>query len=627
MEIKPLRREGRDPFNLLSIPPNTALLRAAHATLLRTSLKSDALGRLVSRDPVLMLELCKTISSTAYARGDTLNIMPPGQMITILGVAAINELLQSLDKRRFPESPEVVECVEEARAKCLKVSGLARLIGNAADPLLAEQCEVLGLFARFGDMIAAIYLGETFVAAKQEESGRAKLAYRLAREHAFDLEKAGIRYLSTRGLPEKVVACIDRDSQISSAELINRKLVVMSALEVLNAFEESKWDRYEPDKSLPVRSYLRPLKFLGMGYERLFEDLSEYLAEPLPDVGRPEEHHPITDAGTGDDGQREPDPESRSMKITHHDSSRQGPSSAPAPIIRISKSFLSKMNPLVAACIRGIRNAENLFAGSRPASMKDTVARLINPLLEQKPEIGDVLRSAAMAYHPLSLFEEETEDISKVLEVMSPHEVSAIIALTHLSLEFEKECDPKEWKEIFDQAICDIGIGRLIGGMCDIVGTGTGMLMAGLQRFSLGVYLHHDPEGWKEYKQHLKTTRKHFDVFFERTKWKKDHFAFCAPVAQSLGFGSEYVHAFKEASSPFSLSDKRTRFCAVIPVWVGIIRESGHAAGDPEFLKQLGVSKEEICMLDAEVKRTVNKGDLCRWLEISSGIAESLRGK
>lgn len=620
MENKPLRREGRDPFNLLSVPPNVALLRAAQSTLLRTSLKSDMLGRLVARDPVLMLELCKTVSSTAYARGDTINIMPPSQMITMLGVAAINELLQSLAQRPFPEPPEVVECLEEARAKCLRVSGLARMIGSAADPLLAEQCEVLGLFGRFGDMIAAVYLGATFVTARHEEPNRAKLAYRLAREHAFDLEKAGIRYLSTHGLPEKVVACIDRDSQISSAELINRKLVVMSALEVLNAYEESKWDRYVPDKPLPVRSYLRPLKFLGMGYERLFEDLSEYLAEPLPEVGRLEERRPLAESDI--ESEMEAEPESRSIRVTLRDiTSRQAQPPAPAPMIRISRSFLSKPNPLVVACVRGIRNAENLFAGSKTSSMKDTVARLLTPLLGQKPAIGEVLRSAAMAYHPLSLFEEETGDISKILEVMSPSEVSAIIALAHLSLEFERECDVKEWREIFDQARCDIEIGRLIGGMYDIVGTGGGMLMAGLQRFSLGVYLHHDPEGWKEYKHHLTVTRKHFDLYFERSKWKKDHFTFCAPVVQTLGFGSDFVHAFEEAGNPFSLSEKRARHCAIVPKWVEIIRESGHAAGDPGFLKQLGASKEEILMLDAEVKRTMNKGEFCRWLQVNSEIA------
>lgn len=560
------------------------------------------LGRLVARDPVLMLELCKTVSSTAYARGETSNLMPPGQMITLLGVAAIGELLQSLSQRVFPEIPEVLECLEECRAKCLKVSQLARLIGAAVDPLLADQCEVLGLFARFGDVLACLYLGPAFTAALHEEPNRAKFTYRLAREHTLDIERAAVRYLNTHGLPEKVVACIDRDSQVSSPDLINRKLVVLSSVEILNAYEESKWDKYAPDRPLPARSYLRPLKFLGLGYERLYEDLSENLAEPLPVLTQLDGRTAVSDDVAV--------PES----ITVESTDTVAGADQRVPAIKINRSFLARPHPLVVASIRGIRNAENLFAGIKNAPMKDAMTRLVTPMLAQKPLIGDALHGAARAYHPLSLFQEEIEGISKIVEVMSSSEISAVIALAHLSLEFARECSPAEWSEILLEARRDIEIGRLLGSMYDVVGTGAGMLMAGVRRFGLGVFLYFDPAGYRQYKTQLEKSRKHFDLVFERTRWKKDHFSFCAPILQSLGFGSDLIRAVEGGEDPFSISDKRARYCAIVSKWVQIIRENGHAFGDTEFLRQLGAGKDEILMLDAEVKRLLKKESPTPWL-------------
>ncbi|NMC61794.1 MAG: HDOD domain-containing protein, partial [SAR324 cluster bacterium] len=611
-------RERRDPLNLIAIPPNKANLEAAQAALTEHGFKAESLAQLVVKDPVLLLELYKTISSTTYARGYSVNMMPVSQMVTLLGVKILNELCQNLKGRSLPDSSELATFLEKSRAECLKISNIARLIGNSVDPQQAEQCGLIGLFARFGDMVAVLYLKEHYISAVQTEGNRTRLAYRLAKEYAFDLERAGLRYLSLHGLPEKILACIDRDSQINSTELVNRKLVVLSSIEVVTAYEEAKWDRYSPDKALPVQSHFRPLRYLGLNYEKLYQDLSDFLSKSSQKA-QVDSESKATESRISD---RESISKATSRSLAEAGTKRTlsgrlvpvAPPAKHAAIERGSVGFLGKAHPLVVACVRGVRNAENLFSVTQRVSFLDTVVRLIGPLLKTFPDLGSVLYKASEFYLPLATTSSEDEILTTIVEGLSAKEVVSIIVLSYLAGEFSKHCEVTGWDCIARKLPSAIEIGRTVGATFSDVGPGYGMLLTGVRHMSLAALLFHDAKNFEHYIKYLSLSSRPYDMIYEKSKWGYDHLSYCGSLLQYLGFGLEMVKAFDQFRSFSQITEIKVRNSAVVLHWAEVIQKSGTALGDSNFLQQSGIGKDDVIKVDNEIGRLTSRLKNNYWL-------------
>ena len=164
-----------------------------------------------SQDPVISMELLR-VSNAMYFSGGKAPITTLKTAIVRLGADVVLEHLEELGKRAVVEDEDIRHWIEVHRSRCKRTAIVAKIIGEAVARTLSDDCEAAALFGGVGEMLAAGYLGETYVKLAEEHS-RSGVNYRLAQDQKFDVEKMGLNYLKRQGIPEALLFAIDREAR------------------------------------------------------------------------------------------------------------------------------------------------------------------------------------------------------------------------------------------------------------------------------------------------------------------------------------------------------------------------------------------------------------------------------
>jgi HD-like signal output (HDOD) protein len=274
-------------------PPHALVWSEASRLALRKDVKVTDVALCALQDPALVLELLKRANALYFSAG-----RPPitnvATAITRLGSDVVAELLNELLQREPIEDLEIRRIFEIHRNRCKRAGILAHMLAEIISKPLAEECHTAGLFLFVGDMLAAQHLGKVYAHLYNSQS-LVSVQCKLAQDHKFDSDKMGLNYLQKSGVPDPVLTAITRNGSNRNPERAVMKPICFAAAEMVDHFDNDKWEKLSPGKQLSPKSALRFLQIHGATYLRLFERATEYLyldkaqqeRTPIEELGRP----------------------------------------------------------------------------------------------------------------------------------------------------------------------------------------------------------------------------------------------------------------------------------------------------------------------------------------------------
>lgn len=299
---------------------------------------TSALVPMLLQDPVLVIEVLKEANNSSFAGGaTTLTALRPA--IVRLGAERVYDLLTQISGREAISEQKSLLFFQRHRSRCKRIGRIAQIIAEVIARHVREECEVIGLLSSIGDMLAVFHFGETYIELA-EDSPRATVNYRLVKHHQFDVQKSGIAYLRRSGIPEFITTIIDEEIPLPQPEQKMMRLMYRAAIELVDTFDNDKWDKLAPKKELPPSSILRLLKLnerqhiaiyskadaylshmsaIDRGRDRLLEDQIETKDDDT-DWDTEDEWETEDDWSWFDEGDYEPEPITESLEDTLSDS-------------------------------------------------------------------------------------------------------------------------------------------------------------------------------------------------------------------------------------------------------------------------------------------------------------------
>lgn len=262
----------------LELPPRLSTIDEALERLCKRNVRMDELASIIVSDPVISLEAMKVANALFFA-ADRPPITSIPNAIVRLGSQALTELLERLAAR--PALPEPIKAeFEQLRFYGQRVGAIARKLAQALHGDIADLAETAGLMTNYGLMLACAWLGERYVTTANGRH-RASIIHRLNTECKFDVPRRQLTYLRLHGLPASVFFALDKELQCKSPGQSATRFVVDGALELVDAFDTEKFDRYAHYDKLPGKSSLRLLRWHDRQYETFYRECGGQLDQLL----------------------------------------------------------------------------------------------------------------------------------------------------------------------------------------------------------------------------------------------------------------------------------------------------------------------------------------------------------
>ncbi|MCB0317182.1 MAG: HDOD domain-containing protein [Bdellovibrionales bacterium] len=262
------------PF-AIQFAPNAIIWQEARKLISDKNIRVEDLATCCAQDPVLVIELLKSANAMFFSVGRS-PITSAKVAIVRLGSDTVLSIFEKINERVQVDDEDVLHWIEHHRSRCQRTSIIARVFAEAIARTLADDAQAAGLLLNIGEMLATQHLGRQYVELA-EELKRSGVNYRLSNDFKFDVEKMGATYLRRNGIPEALLFAIDRDAMNRSQERAVLRPLVQAASELVEAFDNNRWEKLAPGKNLPSKSAIRLLQLDEGQYLKIYERASEYL--------------------------------------------------------------------------------------------------------------------------------------------------------------------------------------------------------------------------------------------------------------------------------------------------------------------------------------------------------------
>jgi HD-like signal output (HDOD) protein len=266
-------RSGSPLDRAFSVHPAILATTATLAENRGTKLNDLALCAL--QDPVLALELLRLANSQIFSAGRP-TVSTVSAAIMRIGAQELLKVLGRLSSRDTLPDPDVFRIFEKHRSRSRRAGIVARMVAELTAKSMAEDCHTAGIFMYIGEMLATAHLGRTYVAL-HDAYNPATVLCRLAQDHRFNVEKLGLSYLQRHGIPESITFATHREGKPKNAARTPIKSICFAAVELVDAFDQNRWEKIAPGRQLPPKSSLRFLQLSEPQYLKLYERAAEYL--------------------------------------------------------------------------------------------------------------------------------------------------------------------------------------------------------------------------------------------------------------------------------------------------------------------------------------------------------------
>jgi HD-like signal output (HDOD) protein len=259
----------------IQFPADPPVWNEARRLVSDKNLRVEDLAVCSSQDPAIVMELLK-IANAMFFSGGKSPITSIKTAIVRLGSDVIVDILEKIKIREQIEDLRLSHWFEIHRSRGKRAAILSRMLSETLARTMADDCQASALFSFTGEMLAVMHLKLEY-AKLAEENARSTVLYRLAQDHRFDCETTGLSYLRRYGIPEILVAALDRDARPRQSERAIIKPICYAAVELIEAFDSGKWDKVAPGRNLPPKSNIRLLGLTDSQYLKVFERATEYL--------------------------------------------------------------------------------------------------------------------------------------------------------------------------------------------------------------------------------------------------------------------------------------------------------------------------------------------------------------
>ena len=264
------------------LPPDATLLVEARIKASEPTLQLKAVTNIILQDPILTLDVLHFANSLLFAGAAITDVEAA---LSRLGTKQLIELLVKVNAKGRID-PELLEVFEVLRYNCRRISLISLIIATVLRPTLANSARVSGLFADIGHMLAVVVHGKKYCDLAKSTK-RKLLGFRVQKDLNFDLVAMQAAYLTTRGIPKTLLLPYDLSVEAKGPAETDLRFLVLSALEIVEAYDNQKFSTYNPDKPLPSQSNLRLLKATPVLMDRIYKACGAYLksveAEQAPE--------------------------------------------------------------------------------------------------------------------------------------------------------------------------------------------------------------------------------------------------------------------------------------------------------------------------------------------------------
>jgi len=264
------------PWLEVIVPPDVEACEAVRELLTDTRVRVNEISECIAFDPVLTIEILKTANSVSHSTSQIVTSLRQG--ITSLGVNTISDVIGLTQARPRPAHPEISEHIETLRSRARDISAIAAIVAGQAAREKVDTCATTGLLATIGDMVVALFLKERYLEIAKQFTRRTQIVYRLVKDFQLDPDTVRVEFLRQQGIPSELYSAFVEDGGANSESAARIRMIVLSAIELVDAQEGEKFGNYEPGKKIPPKSQLRMLQLNDMQYAAMYEQVKRYFA-------------------------------------------------------------------------------------------------------------------------------------------------------------------------------------------------------------------------------------------------------------------------------------------------------------------------------------------------------------
>lgn len=259
----------------IKIPADEIVLNKVINLISDKNLRIAKVSECILKDPVTTLEILHKANSGEFVNEKN-KISAIHTAVVRIGseelLKACNDLLKSNDTEHSAVNAEI----KTLRNLSCRAALIAEILSSHLQKDIVELCQTCALLSYYGQMLACFSLKEKYLELSNIKK-RGALNYKLLANFSFDTSKIQIEHFKDKNLPNIVFFAFDKELKCKTTAQSSLRFIVESAMEISEAQEEGKLDKYKFFHRLPSKSSLRLLKINDQNYEYIFSEIEEAL--------------------------------------------------------------------------------------------------------------------------------------------------------------------------------------------------------------------------------------------------------------------------------------------------------------------------------------------------------------
>ncbi len=432
-----------------NLPANPSVLESVLQLASDKNIRITKLADTVLRDPVITLEVLSK-ANTTFSTADKTGIAAVQSAVIRIGSENLVDLFLEIQSREDIDDYDVEIELESLRKLAAKAGMVAEIISSHLQKDIAEAAQTAAILSYTGQMLCCKVLERAYLEISSLKR-RTALTFKLQSHFKINLQEIQIQYLKDKGLPNTLFFAYDKELKCKTSAQSSLRFITQSAIEIVEAIEDDKWDKYLSTNTLPTKSSLRLLKIS----DSIFSIIKEEIEEALEYNAKEKVKESIDDLSLANSEQEE------DLEVTAIDYSVETPLAEPIPSNTI---VLSRENLLkeIETTPKPQYTRKELSVDSQAiygllqylCQEATSVTGLLKDLMSILTEQGPFTRAAIIEYSsppqtPLihSAVGEDFEEIRKndkldISDPLSPLSLLAIRIQSYNSVEKDDPCTP-----------------------------------------------------------------------------------------------------------------------------------------------------------------------------------------
>lgn len=259
----------------LELTPDPIILNKIIDLLSDKNVRISKVSEAILKDPITTLEILFRANSGEFATEKS-KVSAVHTAVVRIGSEELFKIMKSLLSRNNKLSPELVSEVNQLRTLSCRASIIAEILSTHLQRDITEIAQTCSLLSYFGLMLACETLKSSYLELSHIKKRNA-LNYKLLTTYGYDPNKVQLDYFQKKHLPNLIFFAFDKELKCKTTAQSSLRFIVESAMEISEAQEEDKIEKYKHFHKLPAKSSLRLLKINEQIYETIFNEIEEAL--------------------------------------------------------------------------------------------------------------------------------------------------------------------------------------------------------------------------------------------------------------------------------------------------------------------------------------------------------------